>query len=251
MKPRADFLKVFRELVYREQPWRVFADFCELATLEWQQVMWKAEDREARYLDLAGRYGPEGMRKMSELFTHTMLALDERPHDFLGSVFQELNLASHWHGQFFTPSALCDLMARMVIGDGTDLKAVVAKRGYILAEEPACGAGAMAIAFSQALREAGIEPQEHLCLVARDVDRTACHMTYVQLSFLYLPARVEIGNTLSMEVSERLYTTAYHMGFWENKLRRTARAEAEAEPRTAIVETPPEAKASGLQLELY
>jgi hypothetical protein len=60
-----------------------------------------------------------------------------------------------------------------------------------------------------------------------DIDATAAHMAYVQLSLLHIPAIVVHGNTLSMEQWGYWLTPAHVLGFWDAKLKREASARRE------------------------
>ena len=64
---------------------------------------------------------------------------------------------------------------------------------YRTATDPACGAGAMLIAFANAAKRHGINYQKHVLFVSQDIDRTAAMMCYIQMSLLGCPAVVVIG----------------------------------------------------------
>jgi N-6 DNA Methylase len=138
--------------------------------------------------------------------------------DFLGSLFMELELSNHWRGQFFTPYTLCGFMARVTFSP-EDLREKVEEQGFVTVMEPACGAGAMIIAFASAMLEAGFNPQQHLHVTAIDVDQTAAYMAFIQLSLLGIPATVYVGNTLTGQMREVLHTPFHRRGLWDWKLR--------------------------------
>lgn len=204
----------------RHQLWRTFADFCELGAMAISNSIVKSEAREQRYFETVKRYEKDEADVFAKLIGLVVEGLSDVPTpDFLGVIFQNLELASHWHGQFFTPMEISRMMAGLLI-DVDYAKQLVEERGYITMQEPACGSGGMVIATAHALREAGIEPQRHLFVHAVDVDTTAAYMAYIQLSLLGIPAAVIVGNTLTLELRETLLTPMYHMGLWERKLRR-------------------------------
>lgn len=66
--------------------------------------------------------------------------------------------------------------------------------------ESACGAGGMCIAVAEAMTERGLNYRACAHITAIDVDATAVHMAYIQLSLLHVPASVVHGNSLSLEV---------------------------------------------------
>lgn len=137
--------------------------------------------------------------------------------DVLGSIFMELELSSHWHGQFFTPYELCALMSGLTVDEPAH------ELDVIRWMEPACGAGAMMIAVADALLSKGINPQQKLHTEAVDIDALCVHMAVIQLSVLGLPAIVYHGNTLSGERWDQWVTPAHVLGMWDWKL---ARADA-------------------------
>lgn len=140
--------------------------------------------------------------------------------DVLGKVFDELDLGNSARGQFFTPYHLCKLMAAQLIGDGSDLRARIAERGFITVNEPAVGAGAMIISMAESVQSAGLNYQQCMHVTAQDVDSRAVHMAYLQFSLLHIPAVVILGNTLTLEEREHWYTPAHVIGLWNVKLNR-------------------------------
>lgn len=75
-------------------------------------------------------------------------------------------------------------------------------------------------------------------VTAQDIDATAVHMAYLQLSLLHVPAIVLLGNSLSVEVREHWVTPAHVMGGWDLRLR-SARACAADERRFEVPEAVP------------
>jgi len=132
------------------------------------------------------------------------------------------------------------MMANMTIADCEDLKERIASRGFVTAQEPAVGSGAMVIALAEAMLDAGINYQQHLHVTAIDVDPKCVHMAYLQLSLLHIPAIIVHGNTLSLEEYGRWYTPAHIMGGWTWKLRRQAAIERAFE----IIAAPPKVEAA-------
>lgn len=205
MSHNKKFISVMRSGFNRWHTWQVFADFVELAAIAIRnQMTVYDEELEQRYLKTIGRYDSDEAFRMCELLAITQIAL-ERPHDFLGGVFQELELSSHWKGQFFTPYDLCLMVASLSMGD---VREHVEQKGYVTLHEPACGSGAIVIAAAEVMREAGLPPETTLVADLTDNDQTAAYMAYVQLSTLGIPAVVRVGNTLTMKYRETWYTPA-------------------------------------------
>lgn len=69
-------------------------------------------------------------------------------------------------------------MAEMTYGDG-NVEAQLVQKGYLSVSDPACGAGAMLIAFANVLKAHGINFQKNTLFVAQDIDVTATRMCYL------------------------------------------------------------------------
>ena len=82
----------------------------------------------------------------------------------------------------------------------------------------------MVIATAAAFAEEGINYQQAMHTTCIDIDATAVHMAYVQLSLLHIPAIVMHGNALSMEQWGYWLTPAHVLGFWDARLKRDASA---------------------------
>lgn len=199
----------------------VFRDFNELAALSIANAvdLRQFQQREERYLSIIGRYKPDEQKRFPEIFARLVEAMEEERGDVMGSIMGELNLGNAARGQFFTPYHLCQAIAR-ITADPDTIRGHIADKGFITVNEPAVGGGAMVIAFAEAMQDAGINYQQHLHVVAQDVDPRSVHMAYVQFSLLHIPATVILGNTIALEDLERWHTPAHFLGLWENKLRR-------------------------------
>jgi hypothetical protein len=217
-----ELLKLFGALAYRHSAWQVFADFAEAAAISLSNAVdWAQRDqREERYMALIKRYKPDELAVFPKMMAELTLALEEESSDVLGRTFHDLELHNKWSGQFFSPYPLCQMMAKMTLGDEEDVRARIAARGFVRAQEPCCGSGAMVIALAQGMKDLGINYQQHLHVTAVDVDPKCVHMAYVQFALLHIPAVIVHGNTLSLEEFGRWYTPAHIMDGWTWKLRR-------------------------------
>jgi type I restriction-modification system DNA methylase subunit len=220
---RKNLAKLIEGFGYRHNRYDVFRDFCEMAALSISNAVDLAqyEAREKRYMDIVKRYTPEEVRRFPDMLGELTLALDAAPHDALGMVFHELELHNKDVGQFFTPYDLCRMMAKMTLAD--DIRAKIEADGFVRAQEPACGAGAMVIALAHEMRDMGINYQQHLHVTAVDVDPKCAAMAYLQFSLLHIPAIVVHGNTLSLEEFGRWHTPAHILGGWQWRIRPSAR----------------------------
>lgn len=234
---RKALVKLLQQCSSRRHLWEVFSDFVELAALSVANAvdLHQAPAREERYLRIVKGYEPGEVALFPQMLAELVNALEAEPHDALGMVFGELELGNAARGQFFTPYSICKLMADLSV-DVPHMRELIASEGFITVMEPAVGAGAMVIAFADAMSQAGFNRQQHLHVTAIDVDARAAHMAFLQFSLLGIPAVVIVGNTLTLEERECFFTPAHVLGGWAWRLRaRDARtADPEASPLTAV-----------------
>ena len=140
------------------------------------------------------RYNENERFALRELFFLLVGALEEEMTDVLGEVYMAAELGSKYTGQFFTPFHLSELCAKMAL---PHWEKEYSEHGTISLNEPSCGGGGMIIAAAKVMKEAGINPQRYLKIVAQDLDWKGVYMTYLQLSLLGLKAKVVQGDTLA------------------------------------------------------
>ena len=104
----------------------------------------------------------------------------------LGELFMAMGLVKEWNGQFFTPYEICRAMAAMNLGE--DLKSQIEEKGWVSVSDPACGAGALQLAFANECKRNHINYQTSVFFVAQDIDFLAGCMCYIQMSLLGCPA---------------------------------------------------------------
>ena len=80
---------------------------------------------------------------------------------------------------------------------GKDLEAKIDQRGWISVNDPACGAGALLVAFANECKLRHTNYQTSVLFVAQDIDHIVGCMCYIQLSLLGCPGYVVIGNSLT------------------------------------------------------
>jgi hypothetical protein len=219
--------KLIESVRYRHDVYQVFSDCMEAMAISCSNAvdLRQRDAREARYMEIVRRYDRDTIQTFPKILGELTMAMEAAPGDVLGAVFGQLEIHNTARGQFFTPYELARLMARLQIGDGAQMRSIIERHGFALAQEPACGAGAMVIALAQEMQDAGINYQRHLHVTAIDVDARAAHMAYVQFTLLHIPAVVIVGNTLTMEMREQWYTPAHILGGWNWRL--AARSAAE------------------------
>lgn len=216
----SDLGRLMREAANRRNIYDVFGDFCEMAAISLANAVdyRQREPREARYMQIIKRYEPHKQQLFPQMLAALVMRMEAGPDDVLGRLFSELEIHNTARGQFFTPYELCKLMADLQIGDG-GLDRAIAENGFVTVNEPACGAGAMMIAFADAMRGKGYNPQTQMHATCQDIDSRGVHMCYLHLSLLHIPAVVVLGNTLTVESREVWYTPAHILGGWSRKLR--------------------------------
>lgn len=236
-----NIVKLFESCRYRHDLYTVFSDWCACAAIALSNAMdtRQREKREERYLEIVKRYNKGELATFPQIFGEVTMALETAPQDILGATFHELELHNKARGQFFTPYELCQMMAKINVGTAEDLQAIIDKNGYVTAQEPAVGAGATIIALAEAIKDLGVNYQEHLHVTAIDVDPRAVHMAYVQFSLMHIPAHVIVGDTLRLEFREDWYTPAHIMGFWSGRLAADRAAQRAAMPILEAVPVPP------------
>lgn len=192
-KPLCD---LFNTLSVRHSRYTVWYDFVVMSACAISNLcdMRYHDERETLYAKSAEKYNAEELGLFSEMLAQTMLALHERPHDFLGAAFMEMSLSNEWRGQFFTPDSVGEMMAAI---NAPGLIDEINKNGWASVSDPACGAGCLLIAVANQLAKAGIDCTDSVVYYAQDVDTVAALMCYIQLASLGCKAVIKIGNTLS------------------------------------------------------
>jgi hypothetical protein len=215
-----EFIKLVERTAKKHRKYEVFRDFCELAALALSNSSDKLqfETREARYLEIVGKYDKDEVANFPRMLGEIVESLELCIHDALGEIFSVFEFTDAVKGQFFTPYALCKLMASFTLMDAPSM---IEKNGFITCSEPAVGAGATILAAAEALQGMGVNYQQCMHVVAQDIDLTAVHMAYIQFSLLHIPAIVFHGNSLSSKPAWAYWVTPAHvMGGWDFRLNR-------------------------------
>lgn len=195
---KKEFCTLMDKFAFRYSRWQVWNDFLSLSAISMANVMPtpEKEEREEKYCSIINSYRKEEQEIFPQMLNLVVLALSDNPEqDFLGSLYHYLELHQEQKGQFFTPYHICEFMSEIQFSE-TEVDEVLKEKSYISVSDPACGAGAMLIAFANVARKHGINYQEQVLFVAQDIDRTAAMMCYIQMSLLGCPAIVAIGDSL-------------------------------------------------------
>ena len=191
-----NIVRAFEGLCGRHGRWEVWADWITMSACAISTTVDKVhrEEREETYKTLQKKYTDAEMQSMAEMLGMVVAALEENPdQDLLGELFMALGLGNDHAGQFFTPYNLCKAMSAMT---GENIAAEVERRGWISANDPACGAGALLVAFANECKRQGVNYQTNVLFVAQDIDYTVGMMCYIQLSLLGCAGYVVIGDSL-------------------------------------------------------
>lgn len=202
---RKNFLQIFNQLAYRHRAFDVWRDFIVMFACSLSNPVDKThyEEREKRYLKIIKKYNKQEQEKFPELAAYVVMALEENPEqDFLGSIFMELNLGNKSNSQFFTPYHVCEAMAKIT---EEDIVSIVKEKGYTTITDPCCGAGATLIAAvneaKKQLAKENLNFQNHVLVVAQDIDETVALMCYIQLYLLGVAAYIKVGDVFTQPIS--------------------------------------------------
>lgn len=209
-----EFLRVFKQLTLCHRAWDIWRDFITMFACAISNSLDKThyDEREKLYLRTIKKYNKREQNLFPELVAHTVMALEENPEqDFLGGIFMNLGLGNGSNGQFFTPYHVCDLMAKVAMGDGVVNE--VKEKGYITINDSCCGAGATLIAgiheIRRQLEKENLNFQNHVLIVAQDIDMIVALMCYIQISLLGVAGFVKVGNTFTDPICEGDSTENY------------------------------------------
>lgn len=214
--------------------WEVYSDWVEamaLALANATELNPKVRQaREEQYAKLTEKLGPDSMNRFKTAYAHLIMLFEHEAKDWLGYLYMTLELGNPDSGQYFSPPEVSALASRLAF-DPAVAKAAVAERGYVTLQEPTAGAGGMVIEFSKLYRDAGFNPQSQLHVTAVDIDITAVHMTFIQLSLLGIPAVVVHGDVLRLHEWSHWRTPFHVMNLWEYRLK-APKKYADATPYT-------------------
>lgn len=218
-----EFLNVFDKFSYRYSRWQVWSDFLYLSAAALANVVPTngRDEREKQYLEIINKYPPEYQKLFSELLGFIILGLDDNTEqDLLGTLYHKLRLEQEQKGQFFTPYHICHFMAEIQMVD-RDLDKEKDSKGFISVSDPACGAGAMLVAFANVAKAHEINYQKEILFVAQDIDLTAALMCYIQLSLLGCSAIVIVGDSLAKPGfhpdNQIWHTPLFYLNHWRFK----------------------------------
>lgn len=196
---QAEFVKCIQKFGGKYQTWEIFSDVISMFACAISNGIDRVhfKPREEMYLQIIRKYIKEEQAIFPEMMGHVINGMEEnRDCDFLGELYMELGLGNHWKGQFFTPYSVCKAMATLQM-KGIEQK--IKENWFASVNDPACGAGALLIAFANtAAKEINeFNWQNHILFTAQDLDAVTAKMCYIQLSLLGCAGYVKIGDSLA------------------------------------------------------
>ena len=194
-----EIVKLINRLDGKYSKWQIWNDFILMFATSIANVFPSPhrERREKMYLETAKKYSKGELDTMAEMMALVVTGMEENPdQDFLGELYMNMDMGNQWTGQFFTPYNVCKAMSLMSYSDGV-IESQVRDRGFVGVSDPACGAGALLIAFANVCREKKLNYQQHCLFIAQDIDQLAGMMCYIQLSLMGCAGHVIVDNTLT------------------------------------------------------
>ena len=207
--------------------YQIFEDWLAMSAIAISNAvdLIQKDEREKQYLDIVKKYNSQEITKLAECLALLVKQLDSEFKnggitDLLGKVFHALNLHDEYHGQFFTPFHICELMGKMTFDDSE----ISEEKKYISLSEPCVGSGGLVLGFAKAMQEEQHNPQQELCVTAVDIDIKCVYMAYLQLSLFGIPAVIVHGNSLTVEEWSVWKTPAYILGLWDYKTKHSGKS---------------------------
>lgn len=182
------FLKIFNSLCGRFNRWQVWQDFVMVTAIEISNATDKqnAPERTKTYQTIISKYSDAEQEKFAELLGEVIMGMEQNlDQDFLGELYMLCELGNDASGQFFTPYDVCRCMVE-ISGESNP---AAENAGFFSVADPACGAGALLIAFANLCRRKNICYHDKVLFVAQDIDLTVGLMCYMpeSLDIVFTP----------------------------------------------------------------
>jgi len=186
------FQKELEKVSRRHSIGNVFDDFLQMAVCAFAM-----QRMEPEYLEACRRYDKQELEEICGALGALILDYEDESDDggawddILGKYFEEVNSksqASH-SGQFFTPTHICDLMAKLTYGNEEP-------ENTITVSDPCCGSSRNLIAHSRLTAKMRFKA----FYVGQDLDYRCVKMSVLNLVFYGLSGVIIHMNTISMEI---------------------------------------------------
>ncbi len=137
------FTKLYDELSNVYGSVNVFMDFVKMCAISIYNSFAQNQEMEQEYLRTINLYKKEHQNIFPKMFGELIMMYEETKEikDILGPFYEKEHLGNGHLGQFFTPSHISDLMAKMILEEENTLKKHIEEKGFITMSEPTCGAG--------------------------------------------------------------------------------------------------------------
>lgn len=215
----AELLRLLEKGLYKTNAHEFLSDILECGAISVSNRfdIPQAEEREKRYLHIINKYDKDMRYLMAEIFAKIFLLLSKQIdpdvgfNDYLGELYMRSETSNGKAGQFFTPYCVSKMSAEMSINEEL-VKEYAAQNKILTMQEPACGAGGMAIAAADVLyNKYGFNIAHNLFIECSDIDSRCVHMCYLQLGLAGIPAVIYRRDTLTMQTWECWKTPSYVM----------------------------------------
>lgn len=217
-----NFIKLFERLCHRHDAFTVYSDFVAVCAISIGNTVNFNQDRENQYLNIMKKYSEEEGDVFSQMLAEIIKVMQKDAEgktpcyrDYLGELFQELNLGNSWKGQFFTPQCVSNMMGKIEL---ESFEKTIGEKGYVSLLEPCVGGGSTIIGIINAMFAKGLNPCKQLLVTAYDIDERCVHMSYIQFSLMGIPAIVQQKDSLANKVfGSQFFTPAYILDRWWEK----------------------------------
>jgi len=200
---RRELVKLIKQAACKYAAWQVWDDLMYMSAAAIAQPFMWVQAREDEYLRRIGGYDKAIQGLFPLMFAEIVLALEQEGLvDVLGGLYMELELSNHWKAQFFTPDSVCRVIAEMQFSDTAER---AKQQGFITVNDPACGGGAMLIAFANVCKEKNVDFQRNVLFVGQDIDPVVARMCFISMSLLGMAGYVIVGDTLLMDTQNYGY----------------------------------------------
>ncbi|MFQ3293034.1 MAG: hypothetical protein ACI8VE_000088 [Natrialbaceae archaeon] len=195
-----------------ESPYQVFSDWINMAVASFSGD----EDAYQKPLD---RYQADGrdeetVRELATLHANALgglvLAMEETQEDVLGGVYEHYGLTSDHFAQYFTPGAVCRVMAQMNLPDADSLREATPEDPLVIGDISGCGSGRLVVDSARRLRD--LAPETPAVYLGYDKDPLCAKMAVLNFVLNDLTGYVLLGDALKLDARRVWFiSTAQHV----------------------------------------
>ena len=192
------WLKEFRRELSAFQmvsPRTAFLDFIHLALDAFLSDHTAEHPREKHYMSIIKNYSKQDANRFGDMLGCIIGHMQETGSECLAELWEEYASSSEL-GQFFTPKHVCDLMAKITMGDEVEWGKYSRERPCWISD-PSCGAGRC---FTSVLEGVGKGRQDIIVFHGIDIDKTVCEVAALNMLFFNANSVILNGDTLGMNV---------------------------------------------------